>query len=166
MTQSEARARPFNTFNFLVKVTLDDGKDVIDPIDHAGFAECTGLEVSADIKTIRQGGDNGRQIHLVGPISYSTLTLKRGMTRSFHLWNWFDIVLRQGQRHKRAVVQIQLLPSKVADREPEAEFVLTGCLPVKIRAADLNARTGEIAIEEMQIAYEVMSFSPGAARNA
>jgi hypothetical protein len=32
-------------------------------------------------------------------------------------------------------------------------FVLSDCLPVKLRAPALNAKDGLLAIEEMQIAY-------------
>ena len=37
----------------------------------------------------RVGGVNDRQIHLIGPVTYSQLTLKRGMTSNLQLWQWF-----------------------------------------------------------------------------
>jgi hypothetical protein len=37
-------------------------------------------------------------------------------------------------------------------------FVLTGCLPLKLKAPALNAQDGTVAIEEMQIAYETLSL--------
>ena len=36
--------------------------------------------MTMEVKTIREGGNNGRQIRLAGPVGYGTLTLKRGMT--------------------------------------------------------------------------------------
>ena len=55
------------TFNFEVRIVSgDDG----DPVAEAGFAECSGMEMTAAPKTIREGGNNGGPIHLAGPISY------------------------------------------------------------------------------------------------
>ena len=39
-----------------------------------------------------------------------------------------------------------------------ARFVLTRCLPIKLKAPSLNAKDGMVAIEEMQIAYESLSI--------
>ena len=50
-----------------------------------------------EVKTIREGGVNDRQIRLTGPATYGQLTLKRGMTDgSFELWNWFE------RQHRRS----------------------------------------------------------------
>jgi phage tail-like protein len=125
----------------------------------AEFSECDGLEMNLEPKTIREGGNNRRQIHLAGPVSYGQLSLKRGMTRSFDLWNWFEEV--QKNRALRASGQIQMLSS---DREgTDATFELTGCLPIKLKAPALSAKDGLVAIEEMQIAYETLALAqPGA----
>jgi phage tail-like protein len=39
-------------------------------------------------------------------------------------------------------------------------FRLERCLPVKLKAPALNAKDGQIAIEELQIAYETMRLNP------
>ena len=46
-----------------------------------------------DVKTIREGGNNGAQIRLTGPMNFGQLTLKRGMTANFDLWDWFKAML-------------------------------------------------------------------------
>jgi phage tail-like protein len=145
---------PFTAFNFHVNVLLGD--QATDPLCEAAFAECAGLEVTHQIKTIREGGNNSRPIHLAGPTAYGTLALKRGMTESFDLWDWVDRVNRDGERHLRATCEVEML---AADRSgPVATFVLTGCLPAKLKAPALNALTGLLAIEEMEIAYETLSL--------
>jgi hypothetical protein len=40
------------------------------------------------------------------------------------------------------------------------QFQLTGCLPIKLKAPVLNAKDGIVAIEEMSIVYELMSWQP------
>jgi hypothetical protein len=42
-----------------------------------------------------------------------------------------------------------------------ARFVLSRCLPAKLKAPSLNAREGGVAIEELQLAYEALELKPG-----
>ncbi|ARA94273.1 MAG: phage tail protein [Bacteroidetes bacterium] len=143
-----ADARPFTAFNFLVELLLDGENK---PLCNAGFSACDGLELTMQPKTYQEGGNNTTQIHRAGPLSYGMLTLKRGMTDSFELWTWFSR-FSNGEYALRATGVVVLLS---ADRRGEqARFVLTRCLPVKLRAPSLNAQDGLLAIEELQIAYE------------
>lgn len=149
------QARPFTTFNFLVNLTFPN--DSV-PVCDAEFSECSGLEMNMEPKSIREGGSNTRPIHLMGKVSYGQLTLKRGMTKNFDLWSWFEFI--QLNRGLRADGEIQFLTSERKDdgeaKGKNAIFKLTGCLPIKIKAPALNAKDGGIAIEEMQIAYETI----------
>lgn len=147
-------ARPFTTFNFRVRIERD-GTLLCD----AAFAECDGLEATMESKTHREGGNNDTQYQLVGPVSYGQLTLKRGMTKSFDLWDWFNHVNEQDGYNERINVRVEVLSSdrkgdEASRSEVDARFILSGCLPVKIRAPSLSASDGGVAIEEMQIAYE------------
>jgi phage tail-like protein len=144
--------RPFTAFNFKVNLRRSDGGG---PICEAEFSECSGLEMNMTPKTIREGGNNGQQIHLPGPISYGQLTLKRGMTVDFGLWDWFEEAW--ANPWLRASGEVLMLPSDQDLRDLEdVRIELTGCLPIKLKAPDLNAKEGQIAIEEMQIAYATM----------
>jgi phage tail-like protein len=145
--------RPFTSFNYQVRLILDGSAE---PLCDAAFSDCDGLEISMETKTIREGGSNQRQIHLVGPLSYGQLTLKRGMTDDAGLWDWFEQVQRE--RTLRATGEVILLSS---DRARETlRFVLGGCLPIKLKAPMLSASDGGIAVEEMQIAYETLRRAP------
>lgn len=151
-------SRPFTTFNFKINLRLPGSNAVL---CDAAFAECDGLEMSVSPKTIREGGNNGQMIHLPGPTSYGQLSLKRGMTDSFDLWDWFE--RSQRERSLRATAQVLMLGS---DRATQVRFDLTGCLPIKLKAPGLNAKDGAIAIEEMQIAYETLSMASNASAPA
>ena len=145
--------RPFTTFNFRVELQYDDNGG--EPICDAEFSECGGLEISLAPKTIREGGNNRRPIHLVGPVSYGQLTLKRGMTTNFGLWEWFERVQATDGHGVRVSGEVAMkAPDGSTD---QARFALTGCLPVKLKVPDLAAKDGAIAIEEMQIAYECLT---------
>jgi phage tail-like protein len=138
---------PFTAFNFLVEIYV--GPLVL---CSATFSECEGLEMTLEAKTIREGGNNGGPIHLMGPVSFGQLTLRRGMSTDTGIWDWFELIQQQGTTGLRAFGIIAMLNS---DRESiNALYFLTGCLPVKIKAPALNAKDGLIAVEEIQIAYE------------
>lgn len=160
--ESKLQPRPFTTFNFKVELTLEGQSE---PLCGAAFAECDGLEITMQPKTYQEGGNNTTQIHLVGPVTYGQLTLKRGMTDSFNLWSWFDDVMKRGQHGLRARGEVVLLASHRGaggEETVRARFLLDRCLPVKLKAPALNARDGTVAIEEMQVAYERLKMlGPG-----
>jgi phage tail-like protein len=143
---------PLSAFNFLVNVIIKDAKslDLKQALCDAEFAECDGLEMTMEPKTIREGGNNTQQIHLVGPVSYGNLTLKRGMTTTLDLWRWFTLATGNQKRSLRATTIVTMQNAK---HEPQLKFTLLDCLPLKIKAPALNAKDGVVAIEEMQITY-------------
>jgi phage tail-like protein len=144
---------PFTAFNFAVEINRgQDGSALV----NAAFSECDGLELSMEVKTIREGGSNDRQIRLNGPVAHGTLTLKRGMTGDYALWTWFQDSVNDPRL--RASAEVVLL---AADGSTEkARFVLTRCVPVKVKAPALNAKDGQIAVEELQVAYETLTYKP------
>jgi phage tail-like protein len=151
--------RPFTTFRFRIEIDFDSA-GTTRQVCAAAFSECDGLEMTIEPKTIREGGRNTGPVHLIGPVSYGQLTLKRGMTENFDLWTWFERVAAEGGGGYRTAAEVLLLSSDITATEPDARFRLEGCLPVKLRAPSLNAREGLVAIEEMQIAYESLVLRP------
>ncbi|NTU86268.1 MAG: phage tail protein [Chloroflexales bacterium] len=147
MSDPERGPYPFTSFNFAVEINV---AGVSPKVCNAAFAECDGLEMTMEVKTIREGGNNGQQIRLSGPASYGQLSLKRGMTGSFDLWNWFSQVLYDPAL--RADAHVVVLSADSARQR--ARFLLRRCVPVKLKAPALNAKDGVIAIEELALAYE------------
>jgi phage tail-like protein len=146
---------PFTAFNFLVEI---DVPGVADKVCGAAFSDVDGLEMSLEPKTIREGGRNAGPVHLAGVVAYGQLTLKRGMTPNLDLWRWFDAVAGNGGVRGTATI-VMLAADGISE---QATFVLEGCLPVKLKAAALNAKDGGIAIEEMQLVYESMTIAAAA----
>lgn len=148
---------PFMAFNFAVEIKVE-GMEM--QICDAAFAECDGLEMTMDVKTIREGGNNGKQIRLTGPMNYSSLTLKRGMTETFDLWKWIELMQTNPETRANAEVVI-FTHDKNSDakKKVKAKFMLSGCIPVKLKAPPLNAKDGGVAIEELQLAYESLELN-------
>jgi phage tail-like protein len=140
---------PFTSFNFAVEINVPG---VSSKVCSAAFSECDGLDMTMEVKTIREGGNSSTQYRLAGPVTYGQLSLKRGMTGTFDLWDWFNATLNNAKL--RADAEVVMF---AADGHTErARFILTRCLPVKVKAPSLNAKDGMIAIEELQLAYETM----------
>lgn len=140
---------PFTTFNFSIEISKEGDASAL---CNAAFADCDGLEITMDVKTIREGGSNARAVRLTGAMTYGQLTLKRGMTASSDLWDWFAAVAIDPSI--RASAEVVLLAANGSER---ARFVLDRCVPVKLKAPTLNAKDGAIAIEELQLAYESLT---------
>ena len=147
----ESVIHPFTAFNFVVEIVRDDAAT---PLVSAAFAECDGLEMTQDIRTVREGGNNATQIRLAGPASFGQITLRRGMTGNFDLWAWFSDSLRDPSLRADASVVIL-----AADRQREyARFLLGRCLPLRLKAPTLNARDGIVAVEELRILCETLTL--------
>jgi phage tail-like protein len=150
---------PFTAFRFDVQLIVrdPDSAGLTGPICNALFSECDGLEMSMEPKTVREGGNNLEQIHLPGPVSYGQLTLKRGMTSNLDLWKWFNAAaggLNTNQSaNKRGLTALGQVTMLNNAGEPTLVFSLYGCMPVKVKGSALNAKDGQVALEEVQIVY-------------
>jgi phage tail-like protein len=148
-------SEPFTAYRFRVEIVLPGAQA---PLCDAAFAECDGLELRFDVRALREGGDNVRQRLVAGPASYGEVTLRRGMTPSFDLWDWCALVARDPGIRADARV-ILLAPD---GEEEHVRFVLHRCLPVRLRAPRLDAVGGVVAIEELQLACEALTIDrPG-----
>lgn len=153
---------PLHVFRFHVTFRRDPlgggapGEEV--PLCSGAFAECTGLEATMEPKAIRAGGMNYGAVQRSGPVSFGTVVLKRGMTRTRDLWQWFQLVANGGYA-VRLSVEIQMHDSA---GQPVLTWKLRRALPTKFKAADLNARGNEVGIEELHLAHEALELEPAA----
>ena len=152
---------PLITFRFEMQLTVPDSQrfGLSSPLCGGKFSEVDGLEMSNEVKTIKEGGNNLSQILLVGPVTYGQLTLKRGMTPNFDLWKWFKAAAG-GEANGRGTTARGALVMSDASNTPRVKFEFADCLPIKIKAPSFNAKDGAVAIEEMQIAYSSFTIKP------
>ena len=152
---------PLIAFRFEVKLTVPDAQrfGLTSPLCGGKFSDVEGLDMSNEVKTVREGGNNLNQIHLVGAVTYGQLTLKRGMTTNLDLWKWFKAAAG-GEPNGRGTVAQGAVEMRDASNTPRLRFELTDCLPIKIKAPSFAAKDGAIAVEEMQIAYSSFTVRP------
>jgi phage tail-like protein len=150
------RSDPLLAHNFLVSL-LDTSSTLstnaalaaITDLALAGFSECSGLEMTLDVKEYEQGGENGRVLKFPTRVKWSNITLKRGVGLSSTLWDWhYAFSEGKGKRCDGVVVLLNDL------KLPNNIWCFRRGLPVKYSGPTLNAAQSSVAIESIEIAHE------------
>ncbi|HEX4727505.1 MAG TPA: phage tail protein [Jatrophihabitans sp.] len=123
------------------------------------FAECSGLELEADVRELLEGGRNDGVIRRVGRVKLMPLVLKRGMFLASPggyadtaIWDWLTGMVTGTLPIPRYDGLVQVLaPNGSRD---VARWTFLRALPSKVSGPALNAKTGEIAIEELHLVHE------------
>lgn len=148
------RLDPFPSFNFYISLidtssTLAKVMTAINFVAAGGFSDCSGLEGTLQVEEYPEGGEN-RFVHKFPTrMTYSNITLKRGIGFSEDLWNWhFDYVNGKGKRRDGLIfLQNELhIPVKV--------WIFRRGLPLKWSGPTLNASQNAVAIESLEIVHE------------
>jgi phage tail-like protein len=141
------RDRPYAQFNFLVDLGTGDtaGPD-------AGFQECSEIGMSVDVIEYRNGNEKENAVRkLPGLARYTDVTLKRGIIGSVSLYQWLDQI-RNGDQAGLRTVQIHLMAE---DRSgPVQSWRLARARITKYAAGSFNAKSSDVAMEELTLAYE------------
>jgi phage tail-like protein len=141
------RDKAYCNFNFLVDLRTgqSDGPG-------AGFEDVLLPEVWLDVIEYRNGNDKQNAVRkLTGLEHCGNVVLKRGMTGSLNLYQWYNEV-RNGDQNALRTVTIQL------QNEDHTAVVLTWKLlrarPVKFKCGPLNAKGNDVVIETLELACE------------
>lgn len=144
------------TFQFEVTFLRVAG-DGPDSLGDGGFQEVTGLEVEMDIADYEEGGRNDAVIRRIGRAKFQPLVCKRGMfgppggQANSELWQWFQDIVAGVRPVRRYDGTVQV---KDQARNTMAVWQFRRAVPMKIVGPQLNAKTGEVAIEELHLAHE------------
>ena len=111
------------------------------------FTACSGLTLERSVITQAEGGVNDYEHQLPGPISYSRLTLTRGLADNA-LWNWFQQGSYDGKVERRHVTVTLLNP----DGSEARHWDLTNAFPLRWVGLDFQAGSDQIGVETLEIA--------------
>ncbi len=154
---AENRLAPLHVFRFQVDFDADPlsggGAGAV-PLCSGSFSDCTGFEATMEPKVIKEGGRNYGVVQRNGPVTFATIVLKRGMTTTRDLYVFFDLVAN-GAYAQRLAATITVFDST---GRGVLSWRLEKALPVKFKAADLNAKSSDVAIEELHLAHEGLSL--------
>lgn len=158
LSATALRSDPVLGHNFVV--SLLDTSDVLTSIGTAlisglldvaagGFSECLGLESSMKVEEFNEGGNNATVLKFAGRMSWSNLTLKRGVAANTSLWDWtYDFVQGHGKRRDGVVVLLNEM------KVPNSIWYFRRGLPLKYSGPQMNAMQSNVAVESIEIAHE------------
>lgn len=121
----------------------------IDGIIEAAFVECAGLNIEREVFAYQEGGVNDFVHQLPGRTRYTNITLKRGMTASSLMWEWYAKGLFDAKVDRRNI-SILLFGT---DGELIFRWNVIEAFPVKCAGPALNAQQSAPAIESFELAH-------------
>lgn len=155
---------PLPVFNFRVDFFQVNAEGVpsesVTPVCSGRFSEASGIEATMEPKAIREGGRNFGEVQRAGIVKFSTVILKRGLTRAPDLWKWFELVARGKSGIRLNAKVVQLAPDGVT---AVMTWTMANALPVKFKAATYVAANSEVGVEELHFVHEDLSFELGSA---
>jgi phage tail-like protein len=119
------------------------------------FTEVAGLTVEVDVVEIKEGGQNHFMHKLPGITKWPNIVLKRGITDSDNLFEWFaktsgDGFAGEGNVLTRTQGQITVTDSM---GEPVRAWTFEEAFPVKWTGPSLTSSSTAVAVEELEIAH-------------
>ena len=146
---------PLTKMNFLVTVNNIAGT--------AAFSEVTGVESTVEPIEFRQGNSASlAPVKIPGLVKHGNVTLKMGyiINSPFKTWIQECVSETRGQipRQNVTIELIDINPGAPAQLVTAAtgtrQWTLTNAWVTKYSAPDLDAKTSDIAIESVELAYE------------
>jgi phage tail-like protein len=140
------RENPYGRFNFLVDLGAGDTEAI-----EAGFQECSPIGMEVAVAEYRNGNDRANQVRkITGLTKVPDVTLKRGIIGSLALYQWIAEVRDGGQAVRSVAIHLQ--------NEDHTAVVMSwrliGARPVRHFSGPLHGKGGDVAIEELTLAYE------------
>ena len=146
MPESQRRKDPLESFNFIVDI---QGM-------RAGFSEISGLTAESDPVDYRAGREDISARTLPGMRKFTNITLKRGYSPDGRqLWEWRQRVVNGRTQPLNGT--ITLLNEA---REPARTWEFRAGWPSKWAGPAMNAKSNDVAIEEMEISVEGLVVQP------
>jgi len=141
---------------FYLELKLDGGDRPAD----AYFMECRGFKTTQEVVevcevTAQKWGQakhgNVVRTKVPGNMKVNNIVLKRGMTQSMTVWNWFKAVQQGKWAEQRRNGSLSIYDQ---DGNIQARFEFFGAFPTSYTLADVNSAGNDIEIEEMELACE------------
>ncbi|MCB0563226.1 MAG: phage tail protein [Phaeodactylibacter sp.] len=139
-------------FHFRVDFQLPDitAKDI-------EFQEVSGLNVSVEMESYAEGGEN-RFVHKL-PVrtTYSDLTLKRGLLLESGVTKWVKNAIDKFE-FVRANLIVTLLNEK---HQPLMVWDISQALPIAWEIDALNAQESKVLVESLKLSYQYFRVKKG-----
>ncbi len=133
----------------------------VDGIEIGRFTEVSGLSVEVEVEPLAEGGQNQFSHQLPGRMSWPTITLARGVTKSDNLFQWLgrtsgDGFAGEGSKLARSSAAITLVSP---DGQRLRSWEVAEAFPVKWNGPSFAASSTEAAEEELEYAHHGFRYS-------
>ena len=119
------------------------------------FSEVSGLELTLEPVTFREGGYHAGPRQLIGKTTTTPLVLKRGVSLDTAFWTWIQRCTDGTYPLPYVSGAIHVQPPDGDASGQEGVFQFSNGVVTKVKSADLNAITGQdVPIEELHIVHE------------
>jgi len=133
----------------------------VDGVEIGHFMEVSGLSATIEDEKIVEGGQNQFVLRVPGRMTWPNLVLKRGVTSSDALFEWFqrssgDGFTGQQSRITRRTGHLTLLGGTTGPNGPRErirEWSFAGAFPVKWSGPTFSASARDAASETLEIAH-------------
>lgn len=141
-----SRHDPFKDYSFLVE---------IDGVADTAFSEVSGLSAEAEVIEYREGSDKLTSSRkLPGRVRYGDVTLRRGVTTSRVLFDWWMTAVN-GNVQRRNVAVILLDDA----RQEVRRWLLREAWIAKFEIGPLQAKGNEVLIESILLTHEGLELA-------
>jgi phage tail-like protein len=120
----------------------------------AVFAECTGLTSEIEVQEYQEGGENEFVHKLPGRVKWSNITLKRGMSDSLSLWEWFQSTVKNSlglEKLTKREIEIHLFDET---HTSGLRWAIKNAYPIKWEGPAMRADGNAVAIETLVLVHE------------
>jgi phage tail-like protein len=130
----------YRNYNFLLRIDQTEIR----------FTECIGLGMRIEPIRYRESGQHSIVRALPGPVAYSEVILRYGVSDSLELWNWLKSTA-EGTIKRRNVTIVQLANDAATQK---INWNLFDAWPCQWSGVPFDALGREAAIEEVRLAFD------------
>jgi phage tail-like protein len=127
----------------------------------AMFTECSGLGAKRAFEPVKEGGVNDHVHILPGTIEHSNITLKRGISLSTALWDWFQAGQFDFAVSRQDITIYQFSPETDTGTEQATAiktWSLSKAFPVSWKLGEMTSSNSGLVIETLEIAHDGLSL--------
>jgi phage tail-like protein len=140
------RIDPYPNFNFDL---------VVEGLLVGSFSEVSGLGAETEVEEYKEGGVNDFVHKIIGKTRYGPLVLRRGMTLSPVLYNWYKDVV-SGKIEKKLIIVTLLDAQKI----PVKAWTFKNAFPIKWNGPELKSDSSSIAVESTELVHQGLVWLP------
>jgi phage tail-like protein len=135
-----AQSEMYRNYNFLLRVEAAEIR----------FTECIGLGMRIEPIRYRESGMRSIVRALPGPVAYSEVILRYGVTDAIDLWSWLKNTAEGNVQRKRVTI-VQLANDGATQK---INWNLFEAWPCQFSGVPFDSLGREAAIEEVRLAFD------------